>query len=71
LSDLDSPFDFEFQTKVLKKNGRKQDIGVCSKLRLYSFCIMEAQKTTNSKKTRKDKKTEYVLLNKDVKTRWY
>jgi hypothetical protein len=46
LCDLDSPFDFEFQTKAPEKN-EKTDIGVLrkySKPRHIPFCIIEAKR---------------------------
>ena len=67
LSDLDSPFDFEFQTKSPEKMGGT-DIGILrkfSKPRHIPFCIMEAKRLPTPK-DKKRQETEYVCY-KDVK----
>ena len=67
LSDIDSPFDFEFQTKSPEKMGGT-DIGVLrkfSKPRHIPFCIMEAKRLPTPK-DKKRQETEYVCY-KDVK----
>jgi hypothetical protein len=68
LSDLDSPFDFEFLTKSPEKMGGT-DIGVLrkfSKPRHIPFCIMEAKRLPTPPKDKKRQETEYVCY-KDVK----
>lgn len=67
LSDIDSPFDFEFQTKSPEKMGGT-DIGILrkfSKPRHIPFCIMEAKRLPTPK-DKKRQETEYVCY-KDVK----
>lgn len=62
LCDLDSPFDFEFQTKSPEKMGGT-DIGILrkySKPRHIPFCIIEAKRLPTPIKDKKRQETEYV-----------
>lgn len=69
LSDLDSPFDFEFQTKAPEKMGGT-DIGILrkySKPRHLPFCMIEAKRLPTPVKDKKRQETEYVCYNKAAK----
>ena len=69
LSDLDSPFDFEFQTKTPEKMGGT-DIGVLrkySKPRHIPFCIIEAKRLPTPIKDKKRQETEYVCYKDSTK----
>lgn len=69
LSDLNSEFRFEFQTKAPEKMGGT-DIGI---LRKYSkpkhipFCIIEAKRLPTPVKDKKRQKTEYVCYKDSTK----
>lgn len=68
LCDLDSPFDFELQTKAPEKN-EKTDIGILrkySKQRHIPFCIIEAKRLPTPRYSG-SQKTEYVCYENAVK----
>ena len=69
LCDLDSPFDFEFQTKPPEKMGGT-DIGILrkySKPRHIPFCIIEAKRLPTPIKDKKRQETEYVCYKNSTK----
>lgn len=68
LCDLDSPFDFELQTKAPEKN-EKTDIGILrkySKPRHIPFCIIEAKRLPTPKYSG-SQETEYVCYKNSTK----
>jgi hypothetical protein len=69
LNDLDSEFDFEFQTKSPEKMGGT-DIGILrkySKPRHIPFCIIEAKRLPTPIKGKKRQETEYVCYKNATK----
>lgn len=69
LCDLDSEFDFEFQTKSPEKMGGT-DIGILrkfSKPRHIPFCIIEAKRLPTPIKDKKRQETEYVCYKNSTK----
>jgi hypothetical protein len=69
LCDLDSNFDFEFQTKTPEKMGGT-DIGILrkfSKQRHIPFCMIEAKRLPTPVKDKKRQETEYVCYNNATK----
>ncbi len=69
LSDLDSNFDFEFQTKTPEKMGGT-DIGILrkySKPRHIPFCIIEAKRLPTPLKDKKRQEAEYVCYKNSTK----